>query len=216
MTDFAIPKEALILAEETGKVVGTIADLKITDASMYAAGGERLKELSAAEKRIEDMRKSLKAPILAAGKAIDAFFNAPLDRIINARNSIKRSLLTYQQEEERKRREIEARAQEEARKAAEKLQKQADAAAAKGKTEKAEALQQAAASVIVPVIVPTVQRLAGVSNRLTWHYEVTDVSKLPREWMSPDDKKLGAYVRSMKSETNIPGVRVYSKDGLAG
>lgn len=216
MTDFAIPKEALILAEETGKVVGSMTDIKIADATMYAAGGEKLKELSAAEKRIEDMRKSLKAPILAAGKAIDAFFNAPLDRIASARNSIKRSLLTYQQEEERKRREIEARAQEEARKAAEKLQKQADAAAAKGKTEKAEALQQAAASVVAPIIAPTVQKLAGVSNRLTWHYEVTDSAQLPREWLMPDDKKLGAYVRAMKGETNIPGLRVYSKDGIAG
>lgn len=216
MSDFAIPKEALILAEETGKVIEASKDVKIVDATMYAAAGERLKELSAAEKRIEDMRKSLKAPILAAGKAIDAFFGAPIERIATARNSIKRSLLTYQQEEERKRRELEARAQEEARKQAEKLQKQADAAAAKGKTEKAEALQVAAASVIVPVIAPTTPKLAGVSNRETWHYEVEDFSKLPREWTMPDDKKLGAYVRSMKSETNIPGVRVFSKDGLAG
>ena len=87
MTDFAIPNEALILAEETGKVIAAAKDVKIVDATMYAAAGEQLKELSAAEKRIEDMRKSLKAPILAAGKAIDAFFGAPLDRITSARNS---------------------------------------------------------------------------------------------------------------------------------
>lgn len=216
MTDFAIPREALILAEETGKVIEAIKDVKIVDATMYAAAGERLKELSTAEKRIEDMRKSLKAPILAAGKAIDAFFGAPLDRINAARNSVKRSLLTYQQDEERKRREIEARAQEEARKQAEKLQRQAEAAAAKGKAEKAEALQAAAASVIVPIIPPTTQKLVGISNRETWHFEITDFSKLPREWTMPDDKKLGSYVRAMKSETDIPGVRVFSKDGLAG
>lgn len=45
----------------------------------------------------------------------------------------------------------------------------------------------------------------------TWRFEITDESLLPREYFSPDEKKIGAVVRAMKTATNIPGVRVWSE-----
>lgn len=216
MTEAAIPAEAVQLAEQTWKIASLPATLSIVTTQQYEDAGEKLKALSAKEKEIEKLRTQLKAPILAAGRAIDAFFNTPLDRITKARDAYKLAIKGYQRVEEQKRLALEAKAQEEARKERERLEARAAAAAAKGKTEKAEVLQTAAASIVSPVIPKTTPKLQGVSNRKTWHYEVEDVALLPREYMQPDDKKLGAYIRAMKSEAQIPGVRIYSEDDIAG
>ena len=222
MNSFAPPAEALQLVDET--VALTTGDLKIADPKTYELAGERLKELSSKEKQIEDFRKKLKAPILAAGKAIDEFFNAPLTRLQGARASLKRSLLQYQIAEEQRRRELEARAQEAARKEREKLEARAAKAEASGKAEKAEALQVAAASVIVPTVASTVSKISGISTRTSYRAEVVDKMELvkavaagtvPLNALDANLPFLNNQARAMKETLAYPGVRVVQETGLA-
>lgn len=49
----------------------------------------------------------------------------------------------------------------------------------------------------------------GVSSTRTWNYEIVDASLIPRAYMKIDTAKIYGVVRSMKGETNIPGVRAY-------
>lgn len=221
--NFNPPAEALQLVDVTLAITGQ-ADLKITNPVTYEQAGERLKELSAKEKEIEDFRKKLKAPILAAGKAIDDFFGAPLQRIQGARASLKRSLLAYQMAEEAKRREAEARAQEEARKEREKLEARAEKAAAAGKEEKAAALSAAASAVVAPIIPPTTPRVSGILTRTTYRAEVFDKMALikavaagtvPIGALDVNSTFLNGQARLQKETLNYPGVNVVQETGLA-
>jgi hypothetical protein len=62
-----------------------------------------------------------------------------------------------------------------------------------------------------PVFVPKdTPRIAGLTYREDWKFEITDLSVVPREYLIADDVKIGRVVRALKGTTNIPGVRVYS------
>jgi hypothetical protein len=76
---------------------------------------------------------------------------------------------------------------------------------------------QNAAEAPAPVVVleSSVPKQDGISKRVNWRYEVVDESKVPREFMSPSDLKIGAVVRSQKGLTKIPGVRVWSEETVS-
>lgn len=224
MIEPGIPAEALELAEQTGALATITTAITIKGAADYEAAGERLKQFSAKEKEVEEFRKKLKAPILAAGKAIDAFFDAPLKRLASARAAYKVAILGYQQEQERIRREAEARAQEEARKERERLEAKAAKLAEKGKPEKAEAVAAAAAAVVSPILPTTTQRLSGISNRTTYSAQVTDLlllvqaiaaGSVPLNAVIANTPFLNNQARAMKETLNYPGVKAVATTGLA-
>jgi flagellar biosynthesis GTPase FlhF len=124
--------------------------------------------------------------------------------------------------EERARREADeakARGDREAAEAAEKQARAAAKEAAKLDTraerteaageEKAATLQAAAHSVVAPVIQREPPKIAGLTRREDWKFEVTDPSKVPREYLMVDEQKIGKVVKALKKETVIAGVRVY-------
>lgn len=130
----------------------------------------------------------------------------PLDE---AERLIKARVGDFLAEQERQRREAEAAAQAEAQRQAEAEQAaQVEALEAAGQQEEAQAV--AAAPVQAPIVIAApVAKPAGVSTVETWHYQIVDSGKLPREYMMPDEKKIGQVVRAMKGQTNIAGVKVY-------
>lgn len=52
--------------------------------------------------------------------------------------------------------------------------------------------------------------LAGVQLRDNWLYEVTDEAAVPREFMSPDLRKLREAVKAAKGDIVIPGVKIWN------
>lgn len=99
-----------------------------------------------------------------------------------------------------------------------------------GHDELAAAVMAEAIAAPAPVVaLPDVTRaVAGLSFRRRWLWRYTggpdDVSKtppavaerakalMPRDYLIPDEKKIGAYVRAMKGGARIPGVDVYYVD----
>jgi len=57
--------------------------------------------------------------------------------------------------------------------------------------------------------------LADVSLRTTWDFEVVDADKIPRKYLAPDLVTIGKVVRAMKEQTDIPGIRVFTKTSVA-
>ena len=56
-------------------------------------------------------------------------------------------------------------------------------------------------------------------ERVTWHFRITDASKIPELWRipsKPDEVKIGRDVRAAKGQIHIEGVEVYSETKLAG
>jgi len=109
---------------------------------------------------------------------------------------------------------LQAVADEAARKEKERLEK----AAAKLKTpEKREALIEQAAMVAAPVIqvAPVAPKVAGVSVRKTWKARVVDQTKVPREFMSVNEKALDAYAKATCGKMPVGGVEFYQQESMA-
>ena len=60
------------------------------------------------------------------------------------------------------------------------------------------------------IVIPEVPKMKGVSFREVWLWEKIDFSKIPREYLMINEVLVNHMVRASKSETNIPGIRVYS------
>lgn len=90
-----------------------------------------------------------------------------------------------------------------------------------GKTAASDALL--AQPLVVPVPPPAIpaaplpvhRPAEGTSVRQVWDWEITDANLIPRVFLKVDDAKIGATVRTMKGETDIPGVRAFPKDVLS-
>ena len=62
-----------------------------------------------------------------------------------------------------------------------------------------------------PVEIEKPVKIAGTRVVEYWKYKIEDETKIPREYLIPDTKKIGQIVRAMKEKTDIPGVKVWSE-----
>ena len=168
-----------------------------SDADMEQAAA-LLREVKAVQKQADAAQKALTQPLEQEKKGIIAFFRERITGKLEVyERRLKQLIVGYQQEQERIRREAQRKAEEEARKERERLEKRAAAAAAKGQEEKAEQLAEQAQTVVAPVHTEA-PKVAGIATRSIWKYRITDPAALPREYLQPDEKKIGAVVRAMK------------------
>lgn len=165
---------------------------KAVDQASYTAGAELLKTVKGAQKKLADKKSGIVAPLNVALKAVRDLFRSPEDQLEEAEGLIKRSLISYQDEQERQRVAEQRRLDEEARRRREALEAQERAARAKAEAERAagnlkaaERLEQKAdlkADTAATVIAPTVQReaprVAGVQTREHWYAVVTALEDL--------------------------------------
>lgn len=117
----------------------------IASTGAYQSAEGELSTLSATLKKLEAERTALKAPILDAGRRIDAFFKRPMDFLEDARKAIKTRMIEYQSELERQRKEAERIAAEAARKERERMEREAAKAEEEARRKRAEAEAKAAA-----------------------------------------------------------------------
>jgi len=210
-----ITPEAEAQASAADRMLADAGALRVASNTDYEAAGEQVRHIARLKKELEATRKSMTAPLDDAKKRIMDFFRKPQQALEDAERAISRTMLAWKQEQDRARREAEAAAAEAARKERERLEKQAAAAAKKGQDEKAAALNAAAVSMpAAPVVHMAAPTAAGVSTREVWHFEINDAAALPREFLIPDEKAIGAMVRARKGDTNIPGVRVWAEETL--
>lgn len=132
---------------------------------------------------------------------------APLRR---AKVSLSSAIGFYKTQEERKRAAAEEKLRAEMRKQAEDAKiNTAVAMEAAGQNGAAEAVLDA--PVVMPaVVLPKQTDTEGTYTRTNWKFAIVDESKIPREFMIPDLKKIGGIVRSAKkdAEKMIPGIEV--------
>lgn len=224
---------------------------QVTTAEQYAAGAADLQRVKSAQKRLEETRTSITAPMNAALKQVNDFFRAPAERLATAERTIKAQLVAFADEQERVRREEQRKADEAARKERERLEAQAreaerkarekaaadrqaaEAAAAAGRLDEAATLAARAASTeekaagkvddlsmraattVAPVVRRDPPKVAGISTRETWHFEITNAAQVPREYLVVDEARVRKVVQALKGDAKIPGVRVYAERSMA-
>lgn len=153
---------------------------------------------------------ALKRELLDREREIDE----PMDRAENM--ILKPAMSRFEIEQEQKRRAEEDRQREEQRKRAEDERiKAAAKLEQEGEKQAAQELIDAPIDV-APVVIPKAEAPTGISYRENWKYRITDASKLPREYLVPDDKAIGGVVRALKGETRIAGIEVYMEKTVAG
>lgn len=209
MTVIARP-DTTEIQKEGHAIVTTATALAVSNAEDYTSAGEFLVQIKGVRKRIADTFDKPIKDAHAAHKSIIAAkkeHDAPLEE---AEKLVKEKMGEWQREQERKRREEEDRLRrEEQRKAEERALAEAERLENEGKTEQAQAVIEAPpppAPVVVPSVVPKAQ---GVSHRINWKWRVTNENQIPRDFMKPDDVRIGKVVKAMQDKANIPGIEVY-------
>lgn len=189
---------ALISAQ--GMHVGSPAD--------YIEAGRRREALKEIERQIDATFDPLIEQAYKHHKALVAEKRRHSEPIEQARGIYKRLMFAWEDRIEQERKAEEARLQAEAKRQAE---EDALVAAENAATE-AEAMAAIECVQVAPVIVTkSLPKVAGHSRRPVPKFRIVDASKLPRQYLSPDEKKIGGVVRSLKAAHGIPGVEYYEE-----
>lgn len=189
----------------------------VIDNASYAAAAELLITIKGIRRKIEDTFKPIKQKMDAAKKEVldqERAADAPLRQ---AEDYLKPQLAKWDAEQERIRREEEARLREEARKREEEARLQAALEAEKnGQKEEAESILDEKPAYIPPVVLPkATPKVQGISYRDNWKFRITNPNKIPKEYMVPDEKAIGVIVGRLKERCNIPGIEVYCEKVVA-
>lgn len=196
----------------------------ITTAVAYEGAVAALKNVKGRYNELDEREKTITKPINDSLKAIRDLFRGPKDLLQKAEAALKRGILTYQQEEERKRQEAQREAERAAEAERQRLAKLAVKAEERGDTAKAEQFQERAAVVVPPIVQSEKPKVAGIATRKDWKAEVTDLSalikavaegKAPARLLKVDSTELSKMARAMQADLNLPGVRTWAEDVLA-
>jgi len=220
-----VPTEVQVQIAETKVMSDAYSNYAITNSEEYQGSAENLRKIKSKAKELDGLRKSLTKPIDESKKRIMELFKEPFEYLTRAESHVKKAMIGWQADQEKVRQAEQARLAEIQRKEAEKLQQQAakeaarvgslktDAAKANAAA-KAEALKAKAEVVsnMTTTVESKIQEVSGISTRKMWKFEITDVNKIPREYMIPDEKYIGQIVRASAGKKEIPGIRVYSEN----
>ncbi len=226
------PDESVTAAEDAvgredaqiTELAATAEALTIETAEQLEASSSLLTTIKRRQKEMTQLRLSITRPMDEAKKRVMGIFQPALDRIDAAERTIKRAVLIYTQEAERKRREEQARLDEEAAAERKRLQAMAETQRDEGHTDLADVSQERAETVAVPTVVSPPTPTGPVHVRTTWSAEVVDLAELvkacaegrvPLALLTPDMPSLNAMARTQKERFDIPGVRAVAEQGVA-
>lgn len=199
----------------------------VDSATMFEAAAEDLRTVKGIRKSLEDERTKMKAPILEAGRAIDAFFKRPISMLDDAAGVINRTMVGWKQEQDRIAREAQRKADEEAARIRAEAQKKALELAAQNKVDEAEKYQAVADVVISPKIEPRTPKVEGVHTRTTYSAELVDLGQLV-EFIAANHKSnpqvlsyitanmsvLNKLASALKDSYAVPGTRAIKTESV--
>lgn len=231
---------ALALTTTAEQALNNATAYVIDSDSMFQVVSDDLKKIKALQKEVEEKRTSITGPLNQAVKAVNDLFRSPKDYLDRAEATLKRSMVAYTTEKNRIAQEERAKAEAERRRLEEEERRALEAArlaeqeaheavavgdqesAVKAMNEARHALSQAdmvAMSANMMAVAPAEPELkvSGISTRLTYRAEVTDMMALvravaqgtaPIECLQADTKFLGQMARAFKKSGQIyPGVQ---------
>lgn len=212
---------AVISPDEVAKlippVVSQAQQLQVIDLEDHEMACSFLQLIATRKKQIGEAFDPIVSKAYETHKEAVAQRKRLLDPLETAERNVKGKVATFLAEKERERRAEEFRlAEEEKKKRESEALEQAAQLEAAGDKEMAAMVIQQAAEAPAPVVVlqSFVPRGVGVSTQKNWKFRIVNEALVPREFMSPDEKKIGAVVRSQKSLAKIPGVEIYPEDSV--
>ena len=190
------------------------ADIMIMSRPDLSAATDIVKAIKQRYRDVEDERKRLVKPFNEGVDAINARFKTMTVPLKEAEDELKRKMLAFQQEEERRAREEASRLEKIRREEDEKRRKEAEALAADSDRAPMPIVQEAPTP-IVPQHKPTTYGQTGAVSTVKkqWTFEMIDIAALANarpDLVMVDTVKVNQEIRGKGGE--IPGLRVYEKD----
>ena len=209
------PSEIHRIERQSIEVLDQSMLLRIFDTVSVSRATHFLKDIKSVQDEInEAFDPIIQAQHQAHKKSLETKrkYSLPL---LKAEGIVKEKIKDYHLEQERIRREEEARLYREAKKAEEeRLLQMAMQAEKAGDTEEAEAILKN--PVNAPVIsLSSKTKGKGISYREVWKFRIKNVDLIPNTYKVVDERKIGAVVRALKDKTNIPGIEVYCDNSVA-
>lgn len=209
-----VTEKALSIVEQAGMV-------KITDSKSYEVSGFLWKTIGEVMKEVKETFDPIVDAAFKAHKKACEQRSKYFDPLAKAQKEVKRLMGVWEAEREAERQAEQKRLEEIARKEEEerRLQEAIEAeeqAKANGATEQ-EAAQEAEAIInepvyVAPVVLPKeTPKVKGLSFRTVWKFRITNLDAIPRQYMIPDEKAIGAIVRSSQGRIRIAGVEPYEE-----
>ena len=176
--------------EEQEKDLEVIAKKDITDQGTYDRAAEAVRSVKGLLKEIDETFNEMIQKAHELHKTALAKKAKYADPLKAMEKTLKSKMTKWIAEQERIRAEEEARIR-----------------AARAKEEEELRLMGITDAPVEAVKVEEV-KTSGITYQTRWDYEIEDPALIPREYLIPDEKKIGALVRAMKDTTNIPGIKV--------
>lgn len=226
LNEVELNQEVKTSIKEAEIVVQTYKEYKITTPVEYKASAEDLKRVKGKIAQLTEIRISLTKPIDEAKKRIMDLFRKPIEQLQTLESAMKRAIVSFEAEEEARRRKEEERLQAEARareqREKEKLEAKAAKLEAKGDAAGAEAMRTKKDEVFVPkpIVESRVEKVAGVHKIQVWKAEVTDLMTLvkavaegraPLMFIEANTQALNKQAKATKDTLQVPGVRFYAE-----
>jgi septal ring factor EnvC (AmiA/AmiB activator) len=176
--------------ENQEKDLEVIVQKEIVDQASYDKAAETIKSVKSLLKEIDDTFNDMIQKAHELHKTALSKKNKYADPLKAMEKTLKAKMTRWITEQEKKRMAEEARIRAAREKEAEELRMM-------GITD----------TPVEPVKVEEVQK-SGIIYQTKWDFEIVDKELIPRDYLIPDEKKIGQIVKAMKNETNIPGIKV--------
>jgi hypothetical protein len=222
-----IPVEEMQKMEAATQYLESVRELSVTNDEEAQNANEVIRTVKKTRSELDARRKEIGRPYYDKYKQVNDEYARVLTALDNGAKVISRGLIAWQREEERKRREAEAKARAEAEEKRRKAEEKARAEAAKADTyreqgreemaEKADARAEShfeAATTTVSPVVPQ-KKLAGASFVKKYVAEMKDMDKAVafcmarpelRQFVSIDLKGLERIQNAAKGNLKVEGV----------
>ena len=206
------------MQESVNRAVAEARSLQVSNQAQLTWANEFLGELNRILKAIGEVFDPQVSQAHALHKSLlaeKAKHTGPLEI---AKGIVSPKVAAYLAEEDRKAQEKareKARAERLAQDLADKATDKAFEFDRNGETERADQLLEESHAKINEILAaapgaPQAPRKDGLALRTDWKFRVTHPEMVPREYLVPDEAKIGRMVRAAKGEINIPGVLVFS------
>ncbi len=194
---------------EIAPILAAAKAIEVVDEESHTKALGLAAECTKRSRKVEEVWAESREAAHRAWKTITetiAGFTKPLQEA--ARICNQKAYTWNKAEQDRRRVEAEKLERENAKKLEDERLRQAEELAKAGKPKLADAVLEQPVEV-APVQAAPVEKPEGVSYRENWKFEIKSPDVLPREFLMPDEKKIGQVVKAMKGATKIPGVFVW-------
>jgi thiol:disulfide interchange protein len=186
----------------------------ITSSAEYEQADIDLSDVITLHKKLDAMRKDEKKPHDDAGKAVQAKYKEPLDFLVKAKEKLKNTMCTYQEEEEERARKA---AEEEAMRIQRNAEKRAETATKNGDNDAAHAIVQEAAieAHTAKAAISTSTTKTKVTKRDKYEAVLIDLKMLlqaildgraPLHIVALNQSEANKYAQAMKGSVTVPGL----------